>query len=94
METIMETNSLQPYLTSMITTKKVRVRKTNSGMISLLPLGDSVSEAPIDVIGFMERKQTGNLPECITEFYGMFANSGDTLNDFMARKHADKVLDL
>ena len=94
MEMILDTNSLQPYLTALIPTKKVCIRRTDNGIINLLPYGEPMPTNSIDIIGFIERRQNGELPECIAELYGMYANSGDTLDDFMTRKHADKALDL
>ena len=94
MESIINTSSLQTYLSALISTQKVCVRKADDGVISLIPIKEAQSVNTIDTAGFLERKRSGQLPECVTELFGMFADKGDTLDKFLERKHADKEFDL
>ena len=94
MERIMDTKSLQSYLFTLIPTEKVCVRETENGIINLIPIREPQTANMIDVSGFLERKHNGQLPECISELFGMFSDDDDTLDKYMERKHGDKELDL
>ncbi|MCL2146299.1 MAG: hypothetical protein FWH52_00705 [Synergistaceae bacterium] len=95
MERVIDTNSLQTYLFSLIPTKKVCVRENDDGIINLIPVREPQTVGLINVGDFMKRKRDGQLPECISEIFGMFSSSNDdTLDKFMERRHADKELDL
>ena len=95
MEKVININVLQSYLVTLIPTKKVRVREADDGIISLIPVEEPKPvNTVIDVAGFLERKRSGQLPECVSELFGMFADKGDTLDKFMERKHIDKRFDL
>jgi len=91
-ENIISTNALQPYLIALIPTRTVCVRKSENGVINLIPIKEN-SQYSIDTSGFLKRKNEGQLPETISEFYGMFADKGDPLEKFLERKHADKEFD-
>ena len=78
-------------LIELVGTKKFIINEEDDGVIKLTPVKE---EFVLDVEGFRERRKRGEIPECIANLYGMFADSGDTLDKFLERKHADKELDL
>ena len=43
---------------------------------------------------FLDRKSTGQLPDCINETYGMYSDGKTSVDEFLKRKHADKELEL
>ena len=95
MERVIDTNSLQTYLFTLIPTKRVCVRETDDGIINLIPIKEPQAIGLINVGDFIRRKHDGQLPECISELFGMFSSiNDDSLDRFMERKHADKELDL
>ena len=77
-------------LIELIGTEKVIILEEDDGGFKVMPVKEDFK---LDVEGFKERRKRGEIPECIKETYGMFADSGDTLDKFLERKHADKELD-
>ena len=87
-EMVLDTNTLPEPLFRLISAAKVKVNETN-GIINLIPIDETKRTTPLVPCGspaYMESKN-----DC--PLLGIAEDCGFTVDEFLARKHEEKVLE-